>query len=229
VATGYSYPVVPASSVPAAQHKLGHSRFLMWAGGAFAVLVVLISAVAVSQKPTTALCHFSCGPDVGPRLLSSTAYQNSQYGFRVEYESPPFSIAAQDQSGVELLGNQDNFIVFKATTGGDVTSAIQDVVSNLNTNEFQDLQEISSVVPGAEIGFVPGSGEAFSANFVAPGAGTSQTVTVMVMAATQGNLTITVVVVGVQDLSTVANLPFGLKFGSLFDFEVSNTIWPGGA
>ena len=199
------------------------------AGLSLAALVVIGTATAVSQKPTTNYCHFSCGPDVGQRLLGQTAYQNSQFGYRGEYQSPPFSIAGQNSSGVVLEGNPDNFMVFSAASGGDVTGAIQKAVGSLSTNEFQDLHQVSSELPGAEIGFVPGSGEAYTATLVAPGTGTSQNVSVLVMAATQGNLTLSVLVVGTEDLSSVQDLPFGLQFGSLFDFESSNTIWPGGA
>src|SRR5437660_5330543 len=46
-ATAYSYPVVPAASVPAAQHKLSHTRLLILAGGAIAALVVVITIIVV--------------------------------------------------------------------------------------------------------------------------------------------------------------------------------------
>ena len=100
VAVGYSYPVVPAASVPAAQHKVSHSRLVIFGGAALAVLVVLITAIAVSQKPTTSYCHYDCGPDVGPRLLSSTAYQSSQFGYRVEYQNGVMKQANPTAAGV---------------------------------------------------------------------------------------------------------------------------------
>jgi hypothetical protein len=160
-------------------------------------------------------------------LLGHNVYDNSQFGYKIEYEKPPFAIAGQTANGVDLEGSQDNFVLFYGNTGTNAQTAIQKSISGLSTTEFQDLQQISSVVPGAEIGFVPGSGAAYTANFVPPGGGQQEPVSVLVMAATQGNLTITVLVVGSQDTSTVSDMPFGFQFGSFFDFEVSNTIWPG--
>jgi hypothetical protein len=229
VATNYTYPTVPTAAVPAAQHKLRGANLVLIAVGAMALLVAIITAVAVSSRPMLNYCHFSCGPEVGPRLLGQTAYQNSKFGYRVEYESPPFNIAGQDASGVALEANQNNFLIFSAATGTDVAGALKKSINGLSSNEFQGLQQVSSVVPGAEIGFVPGQGEAFSATYVPPGGGQGQTVSIIVMAATQANMTLTVLAVGNQDLSSVAQLPFGLANGSFFDYEVSNTVWPGQA
>ena len=192
------------------------------------MLVAAATAAAILSRPSTTYCQFSCGPELGPRLLSPTAYQNPEFGYRVEYQSQYFTLGHQSPSGVGSDANQANFMVFNAAQGGDVDSAIQSVLNGLSTSEYQDLHQVSSVVPGAEIGFVPGSGEAFTADFVAPGAGSSQPVSVVVMAATQANLTITVLVVGSQDLSNYAFIPFGFEYGQLFDFEPSNTTWPGG-
>jgi hypothetical protein len=229
VATGYTWPVVPAASVPAAQHKLSHSRFFILAGLALVVLVVVGTAIAVSVKPTTNYCHFSCGPDTGPRLLSTTEYQSSQFGYRVEYATPYFSIAKQTPSLVELDGKY-GFLVFNAVTGSDVNSAMQVALNSLNTNVFQHRHLLSSVVPGAEIGFVPGSGQVYTAMLPpSGGVGTGQTVSIVVLGATQGNLTITALAIGVQDLSSANSLPYGFgpARGGYFDFEISNTLWPG--
>lgn len=226
VATNYTYPAVPSYSVPAAQHKLGRTGLAVAAFATLFVLVAAITAAAVSSKTTTNYCHFTCGPDVGPRLQGSTAYSNSQFGYRVEYESPPFSIGAKDANGVLFSANV-GFMAVTAAKGTDVTGAIQKAIGGLSTSEFQDLQQVSSVVPGAEVGYVPSSGEAYTANLVPPSGGTGQTVSIVAMAATQGDLTISVLAIAPQDLSSVSQLPFGVQDGSLFDYEVSNTIWPG--
>jgi hypothetical protein len=130
---------------------------------------------------------------------------------------------------VELNADADNFMNFSAASGTDVNAALQKAVSGLNTNEFQDLHSISTAVAGAEIGYVPGAGEAFSATFVDPGSNFSEPVSVVAMAASQANLTISVLAVGSQDMANYENLPLGFKYGPFFDFEVSNTAWPGQA
>jgi hypothetical protein len=224
----YSYPVVAANSVPGTQHKLRHSRFVLVAAIGFAVLVVGITAITVLTRPTLVGCHFTCGPEVGPRLLSPTAYQSSEFGYRVEYDSGIFSVASQSAAGLSLnleqgygLGGMD----FTATAGSDVSDALDKVVSGINTNEFQDIREIEPV-PGAEIGEVEGVGLAYSATLVPQNGGQSTPVSIVAMAATSNNLTISVLAIGQQDLTQVNNLPIGFADGQAFDGPVTNTIWP---
>jgi hypothetical protein len=226
VAVSYSYPVVPAASVPAAQHKLSHSRLVIFGGAALAVLVVLITAIAVSQKPTTTYCHYDCGPDVGPRLLSSTAYQSSQFGYRVEYQSGALKVEGSSATGLELQGPAGS-IVFSATSGQDVTGAITTALGNINTNVLQDMRSFSSQIPGAEIGEVPAQGQVYTATYVPPNGGQSVPASVAVMAATNGQFTISVLVIGAQDSSSVTNAPFDFADNQVYDFAISNTVWPG--
>ena len=204
------------------------TNLVLIAVGAMALLVAIITAVAVSSRPTINYCHFSCGPRWGHGCSARrrTTTPNLVIGSST---SPPFDVAGQDASSVALEANQNNFLIFDAATGTDVAGALKKSINGLSSNEFQGLQQISSVVPGAEIGFVPGQGEAFSATYVPPGGGQGQTVSIIVMAATQGNMTLSVLAVGNQDLNSVAQLPFGLANGSFFDYEVSNTLWPGQA
>ena len=224
VATGYSYPVVPASSVPAAQHKLSHLGMVLIAFGSLFVLVVIITAVAVGNTPTSSSCHFTCGPDVGSRLLSHTAYQNSQYGFRVEYEAP-LTITNPSSNSVEFTSNLGWLFVY-ASSGTNTSAGIQNAINNLSNNTFQDQQQTSSQVPGAEVGLVPGVGVVYKTNFVTAGYN-PQPMVMMCLAATQGNLTLTVLAIAPYD-NSVDNAPFDMANGTAFDYEVSNTIWPGG-
>lgn len=228
VAPGWAYPVVPVAPTRAGARRLSSWGFLLTAALLLGALVSIGTALLVSQTPTTTYCHFSCGPDLGPRLVDQTAYRSSEFGYRVGYESP-FKLGSQSSSGVELNADADNFMNFSAASGTDVNAALQKAVSGLNTNEFQDLHSISTAVAGAEIGYVPGAGEAFSATFVDPGSNFSEPVSVVAMAASQANLTISVLAVGSQDMANYENLPLGFKYGPFFDFEVSNTAWPGQA
>jgi hypothetical protein len=47
------------------------------------------------------------------------------------------------------------------------------------------------------------------------------------MAATQGNMTLSVVAVGAKQGSSPSQAPYDMINGQIFDFEVANTIWPG--
>ena len=68
--------------------------------------------------------------------------------------------------------------------------ALQSDINQLGSNTYQDLQQVSSTLPGAEIGGVVGAGEVYDANYVEAGSGHQFPVTVIVMAATEGDLTI---------------------------------------
>jgi hypothetical protein len=225
-AAGWSYPVVPATTVPGARHKRRAVAVVLSTTVLLAVPVAVITAVAVRQKPVT-YCPFSCGTQVGPRLLAQMAYQSSQFGYRVEYRSP-FTIANDTAADVEIYANEDNFITFAGVAGKNVNAAMQHALSSLSSSEFQDLHASGAAVNGAEIGYVAATGEAYSGTFVGSGANVTQPISVVVMAANQGNLTLSVAVVGTQDTSSYELMPLGLEYGGYLDFEVSNTVWPGG-
>jgi hypothetical protein len=224
-ASTYAYPVVASNAVPAAQHRLGKSKLLIVGALGLAALVVVISAAATVFLPSVSYCHFDCGPVLGPRLLSATFYQSRAYGYRVEYNSSEFGIQTQTASQVDFEGNA-GLLRFSAAPGSDPASALSGAISGLPTSTFQDIQMTSADIPGAEIGLVLGSGQVYSATYVPPGGGSSFPVVVAVIAATQGNLTITTLAVSEQDLQG-AFFPLGLAGGFQFDYSVTNTIWPG--
>ena len=228
VATGYSYPVVPAASVPAAQHKLSHLQLLASAGGIIAVVVIALTVILVVVKPGTKACHFSCGPSTGTRLLSPTAYTSTQFNFRVEYDSSSLKLGQQSATSVDLqAANGDGALHVAGSNGSNVTNAIQTAVNSIDSNTFQNIQQIGDI-PGAQIGFVQGQGVALSAQLVpSDGSGQATPVTIMVMAASQNNVTITAVAFGAMDTSSAELLPFGLTSAQTFDFALTNTIWPG--
>ena len=163
---------------------------------------------------------------MGPRLLASTYYQSPQFGYRVEYDPSVFKLSNQSGAGMQLSGGA-GFVVFNATAGQDVTGAITAAAANINTSTFQNMKVLSSVIPGAEIGFVPGSGETFTADFVPPGGGSSQVVSIAVVAATNGTFTLSAIAIGVQDLTSPNLLPFGFGAGQFLDYPLTNTVWPG--
>jgi hypothetical protein len=223
----YSYPVQSVASVPGARQKLDTKNFLLYGGIIFAGVVVIIALIAVLNKPSTTLCHFTCGPDVGPRLSAPTFYQNSSFNYRVEYDNKYFA-AKPSSSGVQLTlqGGGGGFLVYAATSGSDVNGALQKAFSGINTNAFQNITEIEPV-PGAEIGLVEGDGVAYSASYVPQGGGKSIPVSIAVMASTSNNVTISVVAIDAQDFSSPTTFPLGFADGTFLDGPLTNTIWPG--
>lgn len=226
-AVGYTYPVVPSASVPAAQHKLSHTRLLLLAGGAIAALVIVITLVVVVVRPTSTPCGFTCGPRIGPRLLSRSALTIDRWGYTVEYDSHALSVAGKDENGVKLqAASGDGEVDFVATSGSDTGGAVKKAVSALGSSRFQNLQQIGPV-RGAEIGFVNGEGVAYSASFVPPdGGGQAVPVGIVIISAAQDGVTITVTAFSASD-TEVRDAPYGLDRSSDFDFPVSNTIWKG--
>jgi hypothetical protein len=99
-------------------------------------------------------------------------------------------------------------------------------VNNIPTSTFQNMKQLSTVIPGAEIGFVPGSGETFTADYVPPGGGSSRVMSVAVIAATNGAFTVSAVAIGIQDLTSPDLLPFGFGAGQILDYPLTNTVWP---
>jgi hypothetical protein len=221
---GYTYPVLPTAAVPAAHHRFSHLQLFIVAGAILAVVVALVTLFAVLARPTPPKpCGFYCGPRIGTRLQSQTVYQNQKWGYSVEYLGQVMVIAGQNDDGVQFVpADGDGEIDFTASSGSDAGAAVQAAIDNLPTSTFQQMHPIGPV-RGAEIGFILGQGQAFTAEFVAPGTGGSATpVSIVVMAATHNGTTMTVTAFSMQ---TTMDPPYQLDKGTVFDYEVSNTVW----
>lgn len=227
----YRFPVMPAASAPGARRKLRHPQFLLILGAVLGVFVVLITAITVLVRPTPQFCHFSCGPSVGPRLLSSSAYVSSAYGFHVEYNASYLHVANQSSTGVDLVVRGQNpqmmYLDYVATRGSNVSGALQHAIDGIDTNTIQDLREIG-ILPGAEIGEVAATGFVFQGIYVPSGGGQTAPVDVMVLAVAQNGLTISTLAVGPRDQRN-GSAPFFLNpaLAQLFDTSLSATVWPG--
>jgi len=223
---GYTYPVQAAASLPAARHRLSHRRLIFVAGGALLVGIVLVTLIAVLARPMTQPCGFSCGPRVGPRLLSPVAYHNTLFGYTVEYDGSQLTVAGQDDNGVQLqAADGDGEVIFTSAAGADVNSANQTALAALPSATFQDVQP-SGPVRGAEIGFVNGSGTAYTAQFVPANGGQAIPIGITILSASNNGVTITVTAFSAKSTS-VQDAPYGLDKASAFDVPVSNTIWKG--
>ncbi|MFN2581824.1 MAG: hypothetical protein ABR498_03675 [Candidatus Dormibacteria bacterium] len=226
VAFGYSYPVMPPATVPAAQTRLPRRRLLVIGGATLAVVVVVVTLVAVVVRPGSKPCGFYCGPVTGQPLVSSTIYANQKWGYSVEYDKAELSLAKQDDNGVQFdSAKADGSLVFTATAGGDVGGANQRAYNGLDTSAFQNLQSIGPV-RGAEIGFVNGQGTAYQGQFSAPSSSASEPVGLVIFSATRGGVTITVTAFSAAASDNDVQ-PYGLALGEDFDFAVSHTMWKG--
>ena len=224
VGMGYSYPVMPVTAVPGARRKLGHGRLLLVAGVALAVIVVLVTLVAVVSRPQSVACGLYCGPHTGARLISSALYKNTKWGYSVEYDSSVLTMGNQGADGVEFdASNGDGSVVFTATQGTDLGGANQAAFNALPSATFQSLQPVGPV-RGAEIGLVNGEGTAYSGQFAPPDGSGATPITVVILSASQNNVTLTVTAFSAASTKN-ADLPYGLDMGSAFDSPITNTLW----
>lgn len=229
VASGYSYPVMPAASVTAMHRKLSPKMVWIIAGGAIAVVVVVVTLIVVLARPTTTPCHFSCiTPKAGIPLVSSTVYDNSNFGYGFEYINGQFpngatmSLGSTSDSGATINMSDGSQLVYTASHGSDVDAAVQTAINGIDTTAFQDMLQVGPV-RGAEIGLVLGHGSAFTANYVPPGSGgQASKVGIVVMAVARNNLVITTVMFSPY-VNDVSALPYGLQDGSMFDYPITLT------
>ena len=224
VARGYTYPVLPSRAVPASHHRLSRLRLLAVSAAVLATVVVLVTLFAVLAQPKQSkACGFYCGPRIGTRLVSQTVYRNERWGFSVEYLGDVVTISGQNADGIQFIpADGDGEIDFAASSGMDTSAAVQGAVNNLPSSSFQQMHAIGPL-RGAEIGFIGGQGQAFTADYVTPGTGGNATpVSIVVLAASNNGMTITVTAFSSQ---TTRDAPYHLAKGQLFDYEVSNTIW----
>ncbi|MBV9100746.1 MAG: zinc ribbon domain-containing protein [Candidatus Dormibacteraeota bacterium] len=220
-ATGYSYPVLPAATVHSAAHRLPPRRMVMVAAAALAVVVVLITLIAVLARPTAnPKCVYACGPPrIGARAISGNAYHNPQWGYSVDFNTNALAVATSDTDSVTLQGGQGlPTAQVVAMSGTDVNGALQNAVSGLNGQQYQDIQTAGSV-PGAEVGEVAGVGTYLTANSTQ----VNQPVAIQVIAATSHSVTIVVTLVDAQSQN---NKVTGISNWDL-DYVLSEVVWPG--
>lgn len=136
-----------------------------------ALAVIFVAAAACASGPipasgpTPTPCASNCPP---PALSESGGHTVTRDHFTLTYFDP-WTIQDSTNSSV-TLGAQSDFgtisvtvqsvSVRNGTTSGALLSSF--VRQNLSPDEFAGVQDQGSI-PGAEIGYVPGSGEAYSA------------------------------------------------------------------
>lgn len=224
VSSGYTYPVLPRGMVPGSNPRLNRRRFSFFGGGTLAVLVIVITLIAVLARVIPNRCVRGCGPATGNQVTASV-YANQKWDYSIPYDGNEFSIGQQDANGVSFnAAGGDGTISFAATPGTNVNGANQAALNALPSNTFQNLQQVGPV-RGAEIGLVGGQGTAFSGDYVDPDSGASP-IGLVVFSASHNGVTLTVTAFSAASNSN-DDAPYGLSLGKKMDFPVTHTIWNG--
>jgi hypothetical protein len=175
---------------------------------AVVALVFVLVAVVVPPGPPAPCAPLACqGPPVGrgngvesvvsaPPVRNGVPYDNHQ-GFSLRYQTSGGEPSVKTETdGITLTwdlvtGDQTTLQVIGQPAGG--TSA-QGLVQTIASQIAPGAQPVY-VLPGAMVGYVPGYGEALNVQN-ASSDGSTATVRVIVMAAVQNGLGVTVIAVG---------------------------------
>jgi hypothetical protein len=145
-------------------------RRLPFVVGLLAVALVAMACGAEGalppQQPAATPCVSNCPPLVGynaPLKLLSTD------SFSFYYSSPPWTVDSQDSASATLLHDSDygqisaQFFAVNVRSGASADALLSSWIrANLNSSQFAGLQD-EGPVNGAEIGYVRGAGEQYSA------------------------------------------------------------------
>jgi hypothetical protein len=215
------WTAVPPSGV---RPKLGGHHVRLVAVAVIAGLAGIIGVIGAVVHPTPPDCGFYCGPHVEAPLAAASTYVNKAHGFSIDYPAASLSVAT-DQSDVVEFHSKLGPIQFKVVKASSLDAAIKDAADQLPSATFQDMEQIGPV-RGAEIGYVPGKGTAWSASYAPSGGGGSSPVRIAVIAAQSHGLTLVATMFSDYDSDT-AHAPYGLAGDALFDYPISNFHWPG--
>jgi hypothetical protein len=199
-------------------HRSGRRRIVLYST-ALALFVGIAFAIAALAAPTPVAppCkpHEPCGvPPLAPRAIGLsphatptfpgyTPWQSSGLGYSLRYNDNDWSVASQNADSLELQ-SADGFsvmIVNGAPTSQATPSAlINQQVSNL---QGQLLGLSSDPAPadqllGTQVGLTPGPGGVYTATVSSP-QGPQSPVSIAIMAATDGNVSVAVTVVAPGD------------------------------
>ena len=220
-----AHTVGPWTSVPPSRvrPKLAGRHVRLLAVAVIGAVAGGIWVIAALVHPTPPNCGFYCGPHVEPPLAAASTYVNKAHGFSIDYPSDRLSVAEDKDDRVEFHSKLGP-IQFKVVSGS-LDAAVNAAFAQLPSTTFQDAEEIGPI-RGAEIGYVPGRGKAWSATYEAPGGGGSGPVRIAVIAAQVGGMTVVATMFSDYDSHT-AHAPYGLAGDALFDYPISNFHWPG--
>jgi hypothetical protein len=167
-------------------------RRLPLLAGLLAVALVAMACGAEAalppQQPAATPCVSNCPPLVGynsPMKLLSTDR------FSFYYSSPPWTVDSQDSKSATLLHDSDygqisaQFFAVTVRPGTTAAALLSSWIrANLDTSQFAGIRD-EGPVNGAEIGYVRGAGEQYSAIANQPNA-PNIPIYIQIMASTQG-------------------------------------------
>lgn len=195
-----------------------------------ALAVVVLAGVACASGPipasgpTPTPCPRNCPP---PALSESGGHSASFSNFTLTYFDP---WTVQDSTSNSItLGAQSDFgditVTFQSVRVANGTTSASLLASfvrqNLSPDEFAGVQDQGSI-PGAEIGYVPGSGEAYSAVTTQANA-PNIPVYLEFMASVRG--TTGIVFAAVSPLDPNSPSTSGVP-NAEFDHLVNSVVWP---
>ena len=217
-----------------ASHRIGATGLLVATAAIVVVVGLLAAFVTWRFHPAPApACVANCPPPVAKPLTASAAaalseprvYRNSQLGFSLEFESPPWAATSENSAGV-LLEAGNGEVAFRVEGGRVSVSPVQlviDAASSLSSNSLPDLTP-DHVIRGARIGTIDGAGEVFAATYVpGSGGGQARTVRIPIVAAARNGLGIVATALSPYD----PTVPGGVFAGDYLDYLLTEFSWAG--
>ena len=120
--------------------------------------LVLVGALAQSAIPSAPKCSYSCTISRGPVSPTGETYSTSLFSFNY----PPELKTSQAAEGATVsLGGQNSVIDIWAGQGQESPTGLVQQYSQKLSSSVQDLTDLGPI-SGAQIGFVPGTGEFYS-------------------------------------------------------------------
>lgn len=211
--------------------KLSHATVIIAALAVVAIVATLVTVVAVKVSTNAQGCGFYCGPDVGTRLPDLREFVDTKWGFVIDYSGSNLTInqpnpssnsadfLAEDQQG-DTVGE----ILVTAMPGTNTSQAVQNALGDFSSNQFQDITAVE-LVPGAEIGLIPGVGTGYTANVISTAGSSGNPVGIVIIAATHGNTTLVAEMWCETD--TGGDAPFYIATDQSFDYVLTNLHFQG--
>jgi len=194
--------------------------------------LVVLGALIQAGLPSHPHCAYSCGPDQGP-ISPAGQHYSSSLGFAFDYPTA-MSVAKSEFNSLVTLDDDNGQLMVWAGQGGQSLGALVQTYSQVFSadSNFTGFSAFGSV-SGAEIGFIPGQGEFYSADLAISGQETP--VGLVVVAARSDGLWAAIagwsVCVGPSGPAACTDPSFhsggAFASGSDFDDVLARWHWPG--
>jgi hypothetical protein len=218
-----------AGRLPRAPGSPGLGRLALRAFALVFLVVIGLSFLTsfLAGPVVTAPCSNGqpCGaPPSVPAVVRETSWRSSQYGFSVEYPGSVVTVSQQGPGGLVLTtginGGGGALVIQGFPLGTTPSQAIAEQVRSLQgVSQLARDSNPAHQLLGAGVGSLPGAGEAYVADLTSPQG--SQPADLVAEAATNGRVTVSVMVVG-------ATTDSGRRSGlyALADLIINSVGWP---